>query len=205
LRQKAGIFFLALIAFCFVVLSMMFSILSLNKTPIGVELALSNQKWEVRTVEPNGLADQKGIKVGDIPIEINGQSAEYFLKDYTDVGIVFSHPIDKITVLSVDGQLRSVSLQDSPQSNQAISEVIASFIVSLIFWVIGFFVFFKKPYNMAAILLCFCSVTFGLILSGNAAAERNIPLAMELSIFATIVGHGCCCISSLFCRKREAG
>jgi signal transduction histidine kinase len=41
---------------------------------------------------------------------------------------------------------------------------------------------------VAALLLCLCGLTFGLALSGNLAAERSIPAALQLQVIATVTG-----------------
>ncbi len=66
--------------------------------------------------------------------------------------------------------------------------LIALFIVCLIFWITGAYVFFKRPKNLAAQLLCLCWMGVGLVLSANMAALRAIPAAAFFEVFATIIG-----------------
>ena len=67
-------------------------------------------------------------------------------------------------------------------------EVLTWLIVSFIFWIIGFYIFLKRPRNVAALLLCFSGLFFGLALSGNMAGQRAIPVAAQLAVIATVIG-----------------
>jgi len=75
-----GVFVLfSLLAFCILAVSVAFFALSVGTSYIGAVLSLDDHGWTVQSVDPNGLAIQTGIKVGDRPIEINGQTAQTFL------------------------------------------------------------------------------------------------------------------------------
>ena len=179
---------LFLFAFCIFVISIIFLASSLNKPYMGITLATQNGNWEVSTLEPNGLATQAGIKVGDKPIEINGQPAQAFLKKYEKHGLVLTFLISELTVIDDNDELKEVILKENSSPWQTATELTTWFIVCIVFWIIGFYVFFKKPNSQPAILLCFCGVIFGLAISGQLAAERAIYLALLCGITASIIG-----------------
>ena len=168
--------------------SVTFYALSIGKPYMGVMLSADAKGWVVKMVDTSSVAGQAGIKVGDQPIEINGQPAEVFLEKYQEVGTVFGQSIKDLTVLGDLGQSKVATLEDGSPSRESMIEQIAWLVASLIFWIIGFYVFSRKPRNMAALLLCLCGLMFGLILSANMAGERAIPLALPIAIIATIIG-----------------
>ena len=187
-REQLRIVLLSLFAFCILVVSLTFFALSINKPYMGIRLSMSNHGWAVGMVEGNGLAIKAGIRVGDRPIEINGQPAQTFLEKYREPGLVFGMLIRELTVINDTGQLKSVTLKDSSPSRGSLIELTTLFVVCLIFWIIGFYVSFKKPRNIAALLLCICGLTLGLVLSANMAAARAIPTALQVEVVASVVG-----------------
>jgi signal transduction histidine kinase len=178
----------SLLAFCILAISLTFFALSAEKPYMGMTLYMSDQGWAVESVDPYGLAIQAGIKVGDRPTEINGQPAETSLEKYEKLGLVTSILIKELTVIDEHGQLKSVTLKDSSPSLQSLAALKAYFVTCLIFWLIGFYVFFKRPRNMASLLLGFCGLCFGLILSSNYAAERLVPTASWFAVIAAVIG-----------------
>ncbi|MFB0523215.1 MAG: hypothetical protein ACETV1_05595, partial [Candidatus Bathyarchaeia archaeon] len=162
--------------------------MSMGKPYMGIILSMDVQGWAVETVDTNGLAIQAGIGEGDRPVEINGQQAETFLEKYRKTGVVFGMSIKELTVSDDQGQLKSVAVKNSSQSLQSVIELAAWFIVCLIFWITGFYVFLKRPRSAAALLLCLCGLVLGLAISGNMATERAIPSALQLQVAAATIG-----------------
>jgi len=187
-RGRLGVGLFSLLAFCFLSVSVTFFALSVSKPYIGAVLSLDAQSWTVQSVDSNGLAIQAGITEGDKPIEVNGQPAQTFLEKYGKAGTVFGPLIRQLTVIDDSGQLKSVTLQGSSPSWRSVTELAALLVVSLIFWITGFYVFFKRPRNVAALLLCLGGLFFGLAISANVAWERAIPLALWLAVAASIIG-----------------
>jgi len=178
----------SLFAFCILVVSLAFFALSMGKPYIGIMLSMDAQGWAVETVDTSGLAIQAGINEGDRPVEINGQPAETFLEKYREAGVVFGMLIRELTVIDDNEQLKSVVLKGSSPSWQSVTELAAWFVVCLIFWVTGLYVFLKRPRNAAALLLCLCGLVLGLAVSGNIAAETAVPAAPQLSLVASVIG-----------------
>ena len=170
-----------------VAVSCVFFTLSVSKPYIGIWLAVGDQGWTVHSVDDNGLANRAGIREGEGPVEVNGQPAEVFLEKYTKSDLTVGRVIRDITVIDDHGQLKSVNLNHSSPIWRAVIEVTNWFIVCLIFWIIGFYVVFRKPNNAAALLLCLCGLTLGLALSGNMAGERGIPTASFLEVVGSVM------------------
>jgi len=187
-RQQLRLVPFLLFAFCILAVSLTFFALSAGQPYMGVTLALDNQGWAVQSIDPNGHADQAGIRKGNRPVEINGQPAPVFLERYEKAGVVFGRLICELTVVDDQGQLKSVTFIESTPSRQSIIEIAMFFIFCLAFWISGFYVFLKKPKNAAAILLCLGSLSFGLALSGTLAAERGISVAPWFEVTAATLG-----------------
>ncbi|HEX76527.1 MAG TPA: hypothetical protein G4O12_08140 [Dehalococcoidia bacterium] len=187
-RGRLRIAVFSLFAGCILAASVGFFVLSVGKPYVGAVLSLNDHGWTVQSVDPNGLARQAGINEGDTPTEINGQPAAVFLEKYEKAGVVFEILIKELTVTNDDGQLKSVARENSSPSARSVAEVIAWFITCLTFWITGFYVFLKRPRNLAALLLCLGGLFFGLALSGNMAAERLVPVAFQLQVAAAAIG-----------------
>jgi hypothetical protein len=151
-ERLRGVLF-SLFAICILTISVAYFALSMSKPCIGLVLYMNDRGWVVESVDPNGLAIKAGIMVGDRPIEINNQPSEIFLEKYTKVSVVFGMLIKDLTVINDSGQLKSVTLEGSSQSWESMIELITLFVFSLIFWIIGFYIFLKRPRNGAALLL----------------------------------------------------
>ena len=139
-RLLLFVFGLAILA-----ISLTFFILSLNRPYMGVQLIKETQGWVVGAVDANGLAESQGISVGDAPIEINDQPAQIFLEKYDQTGTVWAPLIQELTVIDHQGQSKSVALKGSHQPDTSVLELATSLIVCIVFWITGYYVFFKKP------------------------------------------------------------
>ena len=187
-RERLRVVLFSLFAFCILAVSVNFFALSVGKPYMGTTLSLNEQGWAVESLDPSGLAIKAGIREGDRPVEVNGQPAQAFLEKYGKVGMVFGLLIRELTVVDDQGQLKSVDLKDGSPSRESVIELAIWFFVCIITWIIGFYVFFKRPRNMAALLLCLGGLTLGLTISANLAAERVIPIATQLAVIAAVIG-----------------
>ena len=186
-RERLKVVLFSLFIFCILAVSLTFSTLSIGKPYMGIRLSMDDRVWTVAVEDINGSASHAGIMEGDRPLEINGQPAQIFLEKFEGAGVVLGRLITELTVVDDHGQLKSIALKDSSLSWQSLITQIMWFIVCLIFWITGFYAFFKRPKKTAALLLCFCGLTFGLALSGNMAAEREIPTAVHWEIAASVI------------------
>lgn len=176
-------------AFCILAVSLTLFALSIGKPYIGVTLSFNNQGWTVERVGPNGLANQAGIRQGDRPIEIDGQSAATFLERYEKAGLVFHTLFRELTVIDNNKQLKSVSLKEGALTWQGMIQQMSWLFVSLIFWIVGFYVFLKRPRNVASSLLCSIGLLFGLMLSSNMAWVTGVSTALHyVHVAAVIIG-----------------
>lgn len=187
-RERLKLIGFSFFSFCILIISLTFFTLSISRPYMGTVLSMNDQGWVVQSVDPNGLAIQANIVEGDMPVEINGQPAKTFLEKYENSRTVVGMLITELTVVNERGQIKSVTLKDNTTSWESLTEVITWFFVCLIFWITGFFVFFKRPKNVAALLLCLASLSFGLTLSAVMAAERAIPSALFFEIIAAVFG-----------------
>ena len=186
LRSRIVLFFI--FAHCVLLISLAFFTLSITRPFMGAVLSIGEQGWMVQELDQNGQAIRVGIQTGDKPVQVNGQSAEVFLEKYRQAGTVFGLLIRDLTVVDEAGTVKSVNLEEAGISWQLTSEIPALIFVCLIFWISGFYVFYKRPTNRAALLLCLCALAIGLIFSANAAAERSVPAALEVELVASVIG-----------------
>jgi signal transduction histidine kinase len=186
-RRLRVVIFL-LFAFCILAVSLTFFALSLGRPYMGITLSMNAQGWVVESVDANGLATQAGIRKGDKPVEVNGQSAGTFLEKYRESDLVVDGTIRGLTVVDDNGELKSVALEDGTLSLQDLIRQITWLFVSLIFWIVGFYVFLKRPENVASSLLCFIGLFIGLMLSSNMAWTRGVSIGAYFDVLATSVG-----------------
>ena len=178
----------SLFGLCIILVSLTFFALSISKPYLGIEFSKSAQGWVVRAVDATGLAKSHGISVGDKPIEINGQPAQIFLEKYDQDGTVWGLFISELTVVDIQGQSKSVSLEGNSPPAASKIELASWLVVCIVFWIIGYFVFLKKPKNTAALLLYISGIILGLSFSANMGAARSIPTASYLSAAASLIG-----------------
>jgi PAS domain S-box-containing protein len=181
-------FAVALFGFIIIVISLVFFFGSLNKAYIGVSLHLTDGGWAVQSLDSAGLGAQAGIKIGDIPVTINGQPANDFLQPYEKQKQFLGITLTDLTVQDNTGKTISVTVENTPPPPQYITEIIPYLIVCVVFWLTAFYVFVNKPRSLIAILLLLCSLAFGLAIIGNVAGVVRIPFAAHLAVIATTLG-----------------
>jgi len=168
--------------------SVLFFILSLGRPFMGVVLSRDAQGWMVRMVDANGVEAAAGIKVGDRAVEIDGQPVGGFLKKYESAGTFFAIGVRELSVTSGDGSTKTAVLKGASLSWESLTEQVSRFIISLIFWIVGFYVLIRKPKNVAACLLYLCGLVVGLALSANQAGAIGVPSALPVAAGAVVVG-----------------
>ena len=187
-RERLRVALFSLFAFCILAVSLTYFALSIGKPYMGIRISNNNQGWAVEIIDANGAASEAGIREGDRPVEINGQPAQTFLGKYEKAGVVFGRLITKLAVIDDHEQLKSAALEDSSISWQSLISQIMWLIACLVFWITGFYVFFKRPKSIAALLLCLCGLALGLSLGGNMAAEIAVPTALQLEVVGSVLG-----------------
>jgi hypothetical protein len=177
-----------LLGLCILAISLTFFALNISKPYIGLELSKGVQGWIVGAVDATGLAKSHNVNVGDKPVEINNQPAQIFLEKYDKVGIVWGPLISELTVVDNNGNFTEIALEGNSQTIVSITELATWFVVCLAFWLTGFYVFFKKPNNTAALILYFSGLVLGLSFSANMAATRPIPAVPYFAVAASLIG-----------------
>jgi signal transduction histidine kinase len=180
-RKRFGKYLFYFITVCIVALGITYFSLSFHKPYMGVSLNYENQTWEVSMVDRNGLGDRAGITIGDKPVEINGQPAAVFLEKYIKDGSVSTIVIKDLTVTNKEGLTKTASLEISSPSQQTVTEFITLSIVAFLFWIIGVFVFVKKPWDIPARIFLLSGLFIGLTIITNLAAERHMPSAYAIT------------------------
>jgi signal transduction histidine kinase len=187
-RSRFRVALFTLFALCVLAISLFFISSSIGRSYIGISLSIHEDGWIVESMSSNGLAREAGIVQGDKPVEINGQPAESFLKQYGETKLVFGAAFKELTVIGESGQVKSVVLAGSAVSWETVTEQTILLVVCFIFWITGFYVVYKRPESAAAALLCISALFFGLALSANMAAEISVSMALQLEIVASIIG-----------------
>jgi len=172
------------------VLCVYFFAVSIKQPYIGANLAYDNEgKWIVDSVDPNGLAHEKGIRadyeVQDSSI-IRGRSLASVSQDYAAFGFISQRLVDALVVQNEGSDSIAVSTSDRAE-NIHVEETIILFIVALAFLSIGFFVFLRKPLRRSSNLFFLISLATGIIFTSVLAAERNITAAYEIEYCALMI------------------
>lgn len=165
-------------------LSLVFFGLSLGKPYMGTVISQGPQGWFVESVDSGGIANSAGITSGDKPVVINGIDAEVYLEEYEDYTVVFGPKFKDLVVIDNNGNTKSAVLNGELVPWQTITEQISWLVLSLIFWVTGIYVLFKRPKSTAANLLFLSGLSLGLLLSANIASAIDIPTAMVFQVAA---------------------
>jgi len=98
------------------------------------------------------------IETGDRPVEINGRPAQIFLEQYDQAGTVWGPLIHDLTVIDDQGNSKSVVLAGNAQPIVGKIQWLMWLLVCIVFWISGYYVFFKKPKYKAAVLLLLCGL-----------------------------------------------
>ena len=125
---------------------------------------------------------------GDIAVEINGRPAPDFLAPFQRDGLILTSLIKEITVVDNNGTEKTVLLEGSSSSWQSFASQIVLLVVSLIFWIVGLYVFFRRPGNLVALLFCLAALSFGLAVCGNMGSSAGVPGAIFFEITASVIG-----------------
>jgi signal transduction histidine kinase len=159
--------------------------LSLGKPYMGVKVFWTGTGWVVESVETYGVASHGGIIKGDRLVIINGQPADNYLEKNKSNGVVSGRFFKELSVVDNTGVQKSVTLAGSTLPWQSVIEQLMWVLLCLIFWLTGFYVFFKKPQNVAALLFGLCSLDFGLVLSATLSSSAGILGSARISVAAT--------------------
>jgi signal transduction histidine kinase len=187
-RHDRRVIIITFLAVCLVTISVFYFVLSLGRPFLGFDLVYQDGVWKVGAIDTNGLASQSGVKIGDKPLEIDDQPAGVFLEKYEKAGTVYSFLFTKISLTDEQGNVTTVVLERFFPYTRIMVSQISTFIVCLVFWITGLYVFYKRPRNQAALILCLCSLMVGVLFCSNMAGELGIFHAGVLSIVASITG-----------------
>ena len=105
-------------SFLLLAISLFFFVMSFSRPYMGMRLYLTENGWEVATLDSNGQAIKEGEKAGDRPVEINEQPAATFLEKYRETSVVYGIVIQQLTVVGEDGKLSSAELKDRLPSRE---------------------------------------------------------------------------------------
>ena len=178
----------SLFGLCIIFVTVIFFALSMNKAAMGLDFSKSAQGWSVSAVDATGLAQAQGIETGDRPVEINGRPAQIFLEQYDQAGTVWGPLIHDLTVIDDQGNSKSVVLAGNAQPIVGKIQWLMWLLVCIVFWISGYYVFFKKPKYKAAVLLLLCGLVLGLSFGATQASAQGNALALFLEIASSLVG-----------------
>jgi len=188
IHHNLSLIIISCLALIVIILSLFYFFISFTRPIMGLVLVLQDDRWQVESVDPNSMSAVAGFLPGDIPIEINGQSADLFLSRYADHGKVIGTLIKEIRVEDQNGLTKQATVIGARPLIRTQIEVSILLVTAILFWAIGLFVFFRQPRKLAAGLLCLVGLCTGLLFSANVAGERLIPAAPQLSVITQILG-----------------
>jgi hypothetical protein len=187
-RSKLGILIFSILACIVLTVSLVLFARSLGRPFMGIAVSWAGTEWVVESVETYGVASHGGITKGDRLVIINGQPADNYLEKNKSNGVVSGRFFKELSVVDNTGVQKSVTLAGGTLPWQSVIEQLMWVLLSLIFWLTGFYVFFKKPQNVAALLFGLCGLDFGLFLSANLSSSAGILGSARIGVAATVFG-----------------
>ncbi|MFA5629010.1 MAG: ATP-binding protein [Dehalococcoidales bacterium] len=184
-KRTLAVVALSLVA---IIIGLALFFVSINKPYIGVSLHITEDGWVVQDLYSSSLAEEAGIKIGDKPIEINGQPADVFLQAFEKQKQFLGIGLTDLVVENSAGQIISVSVYDTPPPVKYILENIPFLLICLVFWFVGFYVYINKPKSTVSLLLLLSSLAFGWAVIGNVAATAQITVAIHMAVIGTTLG-----------------
>lgn len=161
----------------FVILTLVYFIAIINQTYVGLDLTDVNGQWIVASSDPNGEGYKLGIHVGDRILRINNQdTGEYrFVKKWSQAEGAstiesrrMGQPTDNL-----------INISKRPDLLMLLNEI-PMFVLGLIFWILGFIAWRKRPFSVQARALFWLNWFMGLAIVLAPASSRDLIFAREL-------------------------
>ena len=172
-RKQA--YYLASVAF--IVLGIVYFIVTMNQPYIGLNIENVNGQWLVTASDPYGEGYQAGVRVGDVVLKINddGTSKYRLVQKWSEAEGAFSIEFSR------PGQQKDNIIKLPKRSNllSTLSEIPLE-ILGLVFWLSGFLTWYKRPFLTQARSLFWLNWIIGLAIVLVPASARCMFFAREL-------------------------
>lgn len=187
-RSKLGLSGWLLLTFAIagLVIAVLFSIPSVTRPYVGVDLSLQGDSWAVQWVDVSGLAKDAGIVVGERVQAVNGVLSEDLRTGDT---IIRARDIRSLEVVSAGGITKSVDASSSPIPAAQLTESVLYCFIGLAFWLIAGIAYVKKPASAAVRGLFLLGVFVAIGLPATSAQERGVIFAVQAE-FASLLAIG---------------
>lgn len=150
---------------------------------IGAEARLRNRDWTVIQVDYESVADQSGLKLGDVVIAIDGM--EPSVLRHTDPGLDLG-AARAWTVLR-SGEILTIRPDPTRIPWHIRAEPVLMLVIALIFWAVATFVRVRKPGDQLAHQFYWLNLVIALALALTPATANDVVWAKIVSVTAFAV------------------
>ncbi|OLN25884.1 Sensory box histidine kinase [Desulfosporosinus metallidurans] len=169
----------------FLVMWFVYTVAVIKQPYVGVELENVNGQWIVTYSDTQGEGYESGVRVGDLIIKINNDVPD----KYRSVQIWSeAEGASTIEVRRVDQpNVQIINIPKHPVLQTELSEI-PMVIQGLVFWILGFMAWFRRPFLLQARALFWLNWFIGLAIVLAPASSRDLLLARELEyiIFSAV-------------------
>jgi len=174
-RRQA--YYIASVAF--IVLGLVYYIVTINQPYIGLDIVNVNGQWIVNNIDPRGDGYEAGVRAEDIVIKINDDvpSNYLFVRKWRRAEGASSIEVRRSNQLT-DNFIRLPIRTDSRRN---LSEIPLQ-MLGLVFWLLGFMTWFKRPFLAQARALFWLNWVISLAIVLVPASARCLFFARELEL-----------------------
>lgn len=170
-RIVASLFLLVFLASIFYLTSVIVRIPSIG----AVLLEESGHRYFVKSIEPAGQAEVKGIKIGDQVLEVDGKPVQEFenVKKYNSIEYA-----DYVLVLHNDNVAQKIEFPKGWTGDHSLWELLIQLYIPgvslIIFCAFSGFLYAKRRNDKAAIFLILFFISIGLSYYSSAADRKSV-------------------------------
>jgi len=172
-RQQ--VYYIASVAF--MVLGLVYFVVTMNQPYIGLNIENVNGQWLVTASDHYGEGYQAGVRVGDVVLKINNDDPSKYrlVQKWSEAEGAFSIEFSRSSQLKDN----IIKLPKSPDFLSTLSQVPLE-ILGFVFWISGFWTWYKRPFLAQARSLFWLNWIIGLAIVLVPASGRCILFAREL-------------------------
>ncbi|WP_139992759.1 ATP-binding protein [Paenibacillus paridis] len=141
----------------------------------------TDDRYIVKSIEPAGQAEVKGIRVGDQILEVNGQPVEEFrnVKKYNSI-----ENADNVLLLHKDNVQQAISFPKGWTGDHSLWELLLQLYIPgislVIFCAFSAFLYVKRRNDKSVIMLILFFISIGISYYSSAASYRSDPVGISV-------------------------
>lgn len=172
---REQVYYIASVAF--IVLGLVYFIVTMNQPYIGLNIENVNGQWIVTASDHYGEGYQTGVRVGDIVLKINDDDPNKYrlVQKWSEAEDAFSIEFSRSSQLKDN----IIMLPENPNFLRTLSQIPLE-ILGFVFWLTGFSTWYKRPFLAQARSLFWLNWSIGLAIVLVPASGRCMLFAREL-------------------------